>query len=288
MGLVMKLNDFNAIKDFNPDKGDYLVVKGKGTEKHLEKKHLRGASIPFLGRILQKIFYPSFRFKKVVDYIFNDENSMQGVKEKYRTRLQGAINGYFKLTPYGQALKHDKEWERVQERYAALFLEAHESEQEASVEIEAPQKPQPPSIEIATSSLGLDLYLDSVTQLPASLLSELPRNRNYILINLMNSILTEEEIDTLPEREINRMIEQLESIDQPIILLVSDHTRSWGCQEIPERIQERLDTLPPMTYCPLYYDFLNFQQTDPQSGWEPTEEANLESIRQLNEQLETE
>ncbi|MFV0340684.1 MAG: hypothetical protein ACK5MA_08700 [Parachlamydiaceae bacterium] len=284
----MNDRDIAALKNYDPSHGDFLVLKGKGDDEHIERRHLRGASIPFLGRILQKIFYPSFRFMKVVDYIFNDENSMQGVKEKYRTRLQGAINGYFKLTPYGQALKHDKEWERVQERYAALFLEAHESEQEASVEIEAPQKPQPPSIEIATSSLGLDLYLDSVTQLPASLLSELPRNRNYFLINLMNSILTEEEIDTLPEREINRMIEQLESIDQPIILLVSDHTGSWGCQQMPVRIQKRLDTLPPMTYCPLYYDFLNFQQTDSQSGWEPTEEANLESIRLLNEQPETE
>lgn len=117
----MKEADLKAIRDFDPSKNVYLVMSGQGKDKHIEARELKALKIPFLGRILKIIGYPSFRFRSVVNYILNPENEVNQIDNAKKAMLQGKIKHYFGLDGNNQAHQHLKQWEKLNQNYLSLF-----------------------------------------------------------------------------------------------------------------------------------------------------------------------
>lgn len=113
--------DRKAIEAFDPQKGIYLVMSGKGDNRHIEARELKALKIPILGYILKKIGYPSFRFRSVVDYILTNGNSLEKLKDDKKAIIQDRIKHYFGLDDKNQAQRHLKQWGKVSQCYINLF-----------------------------------------------------------------------------------------------------------------------------------------------------------------------
>ncbi|MFV0340683.1 MAG: hypothetical protein ACK5MA_08695 [Parachlamydiaceae bacterium] len=275
------LNDLDriAINKFNPDDGDYLVLKGKGDYKHLECRHLRGAKIPFLGRILQKIVYPSFRFEKVIDYISKNEVAqIETLKEK--------MAQYFRIDDEGEATRHKSLWSKINRQFAACFPDETESE-EAPVRNIAVHPLYPEA-----NSKEYNLLCD----LPPSLLEQLPPDRSYVIISTMtaesragNAWCRE---DQYPMLQIEN---HLKTIENPIVLVVFFPDRHGtrglrGDTEDLSLVNSRLDEMKEngslIGYCPLFRSMVNYNPETRLEGWKKYENKNRESIQDMISQLE--
>lgn len=117
----MKDADLKAIRDFDPSKNVYLVMSGHGKDKHIEARELKALKIPFLGRILKLIGYPSLRFRSVVNYLLNPENGMDQMDAPSKALIRGKIQHYFGLDANNQAHQHLKLWEKLNPSYLNIF-----------------------------------------------------------------------------------------------------------------------------------------------------------------------
>jgi hypothetical protein len=260
----MKVNDFDAIKNFNPENGDYLVVKGKGAERHLENKHLRGSNIPFFGRILQKIFYPTFRLKNMLEFITNQELTPED-----KETLNNKMTEYFKLNDDNIATQHKSRWNAISGQFAKII----HGEKLTNYKI--------------NNNWG---RIDHKCELPGSILSQLPYNKNYVIISTLDwgkkpksSWKSKETMEGLKK--------YLQGLDNPVVLVIFYPQASIGLRgygEDRKLIEEKLNAMKEDGdldgFCFLLRGGNEYNSVST-LGWDYLESANADAIDELKKSL---
>jgi hypothetical protein len=294
----MKQENLNALSEFDPTRGIYLVIKGKGEDQHIEAKEYKALKIPFLGRLLRRIVYPSFRFKKVIAYLLEQEADLQGLEDKRKLFLQEKIKDYFQLNVDGHASRHLKLWERVSQSYEKVFdIDRTETVEQHPVAEQQPITRNTSNYQLtgeagepSTDKINEErLYL---YELPDSILSQLPPEENYIILpggrgGRPANIWAKEEY-------LEEFKNYLRTKTNPILLFILYPGDKRGPSEFANSgPKEWFDAFKKegliKDYCPLYRQLRIEQFEGPLAGYEKkTKEPNKMFIETLKERLSSE
>ena len=267
----MKDSDIRQLNDFDPNSGMYLVMSGRGEDRHIVARELKALKIPFLGRILKKIGYPALRFRKVVDYLFTEGNSLQGIHEDKKELLRNKIIHYFNLDEKTHAHRHLKQWGKVCESFDQVFS----TEQVTRQETAHPQR----EITYLTDWGTQEAY---ICELPDEILQQLPANETYIVTTTSEDGRPINTFRIFVEHELAPHVKSLDK--RPIILVVSFGIFSGSDFKNSLKSIEALKTKNEIRdYCPIYRAGTNGWGP---SKWSETKDQNEASIQALIERLE--
>lgn len=265
----MDQNIINTLNQYN--EGKYLVVKGKGNKKHLEIREYQSFKIPFIGRILQRIIYPSSRFKNVITYLLEQQGHLDDVNTANRVLLKSKIEEYFKLNQEVPQ-NHQKLWNKVNVKFNEVF--------------------NPPPIKTSAFHLqGGEVREDDIYfKLPDTILEKLPRGHDYVVVDTFH-LCNRPMNGWNDEKTMERFHDDLKTKNKPIVILIFyPNVNKMGLRDIEVdegKVKQRLEALKEKG---ILVDYMGVDRGDTihksaEKTWQEHEEENLRSVEDLKKRL---
>lgn len=287
----MKPENLNALSKFDPTRGIHLVLRGKDDDQYIEAKEYKAFRIPFLGRMLAKIVYPSFRFKKVISYLLEKEPDLQGLEDKRKLFLQEKIKDYFNLNVDGQPSRHLKLWEKVSQSYKKVFsIEPIETLEQQPIarnisNYHLTVRGGGRSCEMEVGDIDEELF-----ELPEYILSQLPPDENYVILPGCTSARPTSPWQSTGHNLLAQFKDYLKTRTDPIVIFIL--FPEWkGTQSFHNSIQQEvLEAFKNegliKNYCPLYRRYRDeWLEGEKFAGYEAMKKVNERSINRLKERL---